>query len=467
MDRSKYRPLENLHIFAKIPLMNRDPIVPNSGGEDDSWESLAEGLFGIDFGETEEAAEIIDPDEPAAVESQEAITPDDAEVSAEVAEVGSTSDDAAELVTESEVAESSSQSADPFDADAQEIEESDVDESDATEAEDDNFWDPLNEWEWEDPKLARPKSDVPAEDATSRGDAKVETTAAASPNTAAPAKDFLRMIDDDDSSAADFREEYIEDPAFGAGVLEDASSPKSDTATTDSAEADAPSDTVAESSTAAVLSAASADESTVTESEAGDAARKRPRRRRRRRRSTGAGQTRDAAETPSSVETPDTDNLISSDETDAGEPDAATDVDKDESESRTRKPRRRPPRRRRRSPASSEAEHKTEEAEPEADTVSDDDMDFDDEEAESSESDDSSDVKDSDRKSPYRNVPTWQEAISYLLKPAAESDSEKRDSKSRAAGSSRSGKSRSSRSRASQPKGESSESSGRRGRRRR
>lgn len=126
----------------------------NKPGEEDSWESLAEDLFGIDFHGGIAADDLPDDDEdlaPAAIVAEQNDTADEHEL-----EAGFPEDDEADAGFPDEEAETDAEFSDvveptPTPAKAERSKAAPVAE------EKDSFWDALNDWDWsEAPRPRKP-----------------------------------------------------------------------------------------------------------------------------------------------------------------------------------------------------------------------------------------------------------------------------------------------------------------------
>jgi len=420
--------------------MSGETSSPQPPGGGDSWESLAEDLFGIDFQaapEIDEIAPIVEPTGETAETSDAAPAPDEAASEPEPAPAGieNVQDDEVDNVGSDEEADESSDQAAATAAEAKK--------------DDDDFWDPLNEWQW-----GESSSDSSGE---AKSDAK--KTGRRERKEQFPSRPSRPVrVEEDFASPQDLRDEYNDDFDFGAGLVDDEPTTKpveqaktqpTDTQQTEAAQADESVEVAPEDETTAVDSeleaSFDADETkTVDETEAEP--KKRRRRRRRRRRPTKEASDSAPAET-------EADEAATKEGEAVDEAEESTDDTPEEEPKRP--PRRRPSRRGRRSSAKKPPECESVPADEATATVEEDD---DEDDAESSDIVDGEEEADSgDQKPRYRNVPTWEEAIGYLLNPS-HSDSKSSEAETPAKTTSHSG---------SRPKKEGSKSPSRRGRRRR
>ncbi len=135
--------------------MNREPLRPDQSGDEGSWESLAENLFGIEFRKIPEPGEIVSPEDLDLDELEEPI----AAAVPEVVEVSP--DEVTELdisaIDESEIDESVEDAA--LEASDDAVEEG------ATPAPRDTYWDALKNWSWSEGE----ERDVESESTGQRG----------------------------------------------------------------------------------------------------------------------------------------------------------------------------------------------------------------------------------------------------------------------------------------------------------
>lgn len=373
--------------------MKRPSIPSHPSGGEDSWESLAEDLFGIDVGRTPESGEVVPPEElePEELEEEEA-TP------AAASEAASEAPSAAEAVSpDADTGQQAQPSGSAADRRAVELVEStaqvstgDADSGEppqrAADRRDDSYWDTLEELEKDETRGQEPS-------VGSRGP-RTQTSEARSQTTLSDERAPTGPQSDRSAPAQRSRPEqkYFDNPEFGAGILDTPG---------DASEEQAAGTTPVETAEAAAAAAGDegreASQVVPAESEADRSKRRRPRRRRRRPRSKDTELPDVAAREP-------------------GEQGAATAAD-DRTDDAARKPsersselpRQRSSGERRRPPAGATVKDESVDEEVETDDR-DWDMDTDEDEDNSEESSRSS-------KSAYRKVPTWEEAISYLLNP--------------------------------------------------
>ncbi|GAB4143101.1 MAG: hypothetical protein Tsb009_13940 [Planctomycetaceae bacterium] len=333
--------------------MAKDPLFPKTPGEDDSWESLAGDLFGIDFDAETESEEILSPEE-LAEDLDESLTDDVEKSSPEEADETDSKSDV--LLAESP------------DEDDSEPEEEIPPASIMHDDEEDSFWDPLESWNWDDDE----------EDATAQPSAekrkKPITKKHPKPSKTSRKKNATsgKATPQPSSSQVD-SEEFIEDSDFAAGIL-DSSSPALDTGEADHE-----------------------DEKSTPEKP--PAKRRRRRKKKRTPSETVGEQPADNDSTHEELHATEIDEgikITAQSETEEGD----TEVE----QGRGKRPSRRRSRRRRK-PETVKEPQATDE-----DTVE--------------ETDDSKEgpkSKDKSEKSTYRNIPTWEEAISCLLNPQSAS----------------------------------------------
>ncbi len=458
--------------------MSSEPNKSGLSGPEDSWEGLAEDLFGIDFSSDGISETPVLSDEVIA----EVIADESAADSEALPDVGTETDATAEVEAgQSDSADptdnAESQSDDSVTAEAV-AEETAADnaESQSNDPERDNYWNALEDWDWDDKPDSGRRSD------SGRRAGKRPTSRQSDRSTA------RSVIKDDppvqpaatessDASAASFQDEFVEDTAFGVGVLDTvdfgSTSSDSDAAQEPQPEDEAQTEVQEEVSDVPSVREDSKTETHTQEQEAeegqgetgpGDAdgtaeadedadsespPRKRRRRRRRRRpKSDDAGDdatTGDDAtagdDTPQADARPVTEVSASEGESADGFGVFVDDVaEKKPPAAEKRSPRRRSRRRRGRREKSSEVES-------ELTAVSTTPQDAETEFTDPSGNGDGRELNseggtpqpehDSVEATAYRDLPTWEEAISYLLDPslvegaASESDSGKRTSSKR------------------------------------
>ena len=435
---------------------------PNLPNDEDSWESLAENLFGIEFGAMPNAGEIIPPEELSVeVAKVEELPAEVAKVSEEPpapqapADVSETpdapqaveeltldvSDVAVSDVAESDVAESDVAEAGEigdeksFDDDKKSIakDEKPSARSGGGSNADDAYWDVLKDWDWGE------KSSNTAHDR------KRATSKSSSSHKAAPVKRVDKKparVTEDFATPAEFRDEYVDASDFGAGLL-DGENISRDDEPVSTLKTEPASESIR-------VKAEDLEQGEAVSEESADETdpKKRKRRRRRRRRPRTAESTQTAEQTAEQTDAP------------AAEPESADDPNDeqvvvvtqgpaDATEEEPTKPKRSTRRRpsRRRKPAAPAAEEKsaeeksaeeksTEEKSTEEKSTEDDasapaswesDFSHDDhdehvehvEHVEHDEHDEHDEaMSTSDKASLYHDVPTWEEAISYLLDPS-------------------------------------------------
>jgi hypothetical protein len=364
-------------ILAIFPCMTTESLRPNLPEEEDSWTDLAEDLFGIDFAQTPESGEFVPPEELLSVDDP---VPLDSEESNDPA----VSDEA----EQSEEAEHSSLSG--IEAEAQEQETApsiqDIPAEREETGEEDTFWDPLNTWNWDEGKAQTGRIDR---------DSRQPERSRRKPSSferEKPVSSHIVRGDDDFSSTEELREEYSDDSDFGSGLLADEAEPVSDSEISDS-------------------SGAQTEQAEETPSK--------PQRSRRRRR-----RPRRAKEDSGDVETVSTgdEKIEVKEEASGGEGSTGQDDAAEET------PRKRPARRRRSSRGrgkrsdSPAAESESQTSEPIGESeefgasILDDELEPVSEES-SDESQDLPSEPEAQSKATHRDVPSWEEAISYLLSP--------------------------------------------------
>ena len=390
--------------------MNGKDLPLGSSGEDGSWESLAEDLFGIDFGKPPEGEEILSPEELMLDELDG--RPQDVEESGIGEEVSSADTSESHSAPESGEAETVEAVAEGSSSESLEAEQAGDEEAvdvaeESGEAQRDPYWDALNQWQWDDKGSAgetgraqnKPPS-KPGKDVDSSDSLKVSPTGATS------------RLQEVTSTPEDFRDEYIDDDAFGAGLLAEPIEPEPDSETS-------------EATAAAAEATGVSKESLVAEEDKPPAKQRRRRRRRRRRPSKDDAQP-DSQDTSKTAEVVDEEESVQKEIGEvSGEP------------SSLRRSTRRP---QKSSPTTGESGFDQEDVERETE-------DRESESEEQSQKDD--DDVSQETESSYHDIPTWQEAISYLLN-ASSGVSAGRNAET-----------------ASQTKSETPRPSGRRGRRRR
>jgi ribonuclease E len=355
-----------------------------ASGDEDSWETLAEDLFGISFSKADDASPIPLPEdvEPAYTEEpclQEPSQDSPAETADAFGE--DTSSEPADKVSPETSGE----------CDAGEAEQDAV----AAEAssQKDAYWDVLNDWNWDEDQRGRPPRS-PEQQSSGRG-GRQGSRRRREPDSrpresARPEKPPTR--------AAEPANSYVDDSDFGEGLLDSGSAPRRT------------GDESRERGSEARRDSA--------ERESGDGDESHPRRRRRRRRRRGRPDRENAA--PQGTE----DESSVTDETplepaDEDVPDRSEERQPDE----RRRRHRRPDRRRSREPIVAEPADE-EPSDEEEDLLTDEEQDLltDEEEPsadvsdEADEGEDDGDDAEGGQKAVFRNVPTWEEAVSYLLR---------------------------------------------------
>jgi len=383
-------------------------------GEEDSWETLAENLFGIDFAKSPDAEDAIAADElledlieepPVTVESPaEQIAP---------AEELPTGFDEPELEPEPVSSELAGVEDAVDDGDADEAVETDSEPSESepevVAEEEDPYWDALKDWQWDDTDAESPESSAPRRPAGRRSPRRESRPPAA-------------VSKPEPEQVSDYRDEFNGDSDFGAGLLE------------------------AEPSSGA---AAPTQASPTDSQEPSEPTRKRRRRRRRRGDKTESTSAESAA-TAADEET----QPVQAEADSAATQDKEAVTQQDQESSPERKPRRRRSRRRR-APDAAESAAPTVEATaaaaestaPAESAAAEPDADFDEPEVEweGDGGESESHPQDAAR---HRNLPTWEEAISYLLDPSlvkserGETEREKPDAKTAPSGKSESSRPR-------------------------
>lgn len=425
--------------------MSSEPNKPGFSGQEDSWEGLAEDLFGIDFskdeiGETpvlsdEDIAEVIAEESAVEVEAEPAVVPDAAE------------EEQAGTPESVEAEDSQSEDAQPASERGEDPER-------------DAYWNALEDWDWDEKSAKRSRSRPRQSGSRDR------QAASSSAESAAPATDAH------EAPATSFREEFAEDVAFGIGILDDVDfgpSPAVSPSVEEprpQAEQTAESDSIGEAAESQVEECvpeieavdnesisdsgeglAEVEEDTDPESADSEIGPRKRRRRRRRRRSKSddADDATAIVEQPRAVAETKVDPVQAADGFGVFIDDV---VEKKEPVAEKRSPRRRSRRRRGRRETVADAETRSSSH---SDGPQDDESEF------SATAGDGGDVdstvkdngppteSESHDVAAYRDLPTWEEAIAYLLDPslvgsvATESDSDQRTGSRR--GSSKGGKS--------------------------
>ena len=391
--------------------MAKDPLLPEVPGEGDSWESLASNLLGIHLNKPLDSQSVspeefesleFDVDEPPAEQPAPPAEPPAAFPEAVAAETKSAIEEPAVTEFEPESETSAAASSEP-------------------DRSDDPYWDPLAEWEWDvEPSSKRAAPSKPAKQEARPEQRELPAVAGSVEESIVkgPGADARRAADSFDT-VSDYRDEYEggDDLEFGAGLLEGVA--PSEPQTRDQRPADA--------------EARSRPAPRETQPERREPDRRRERADEPRRERAERASSRDEPRRPERREQrerrepaptgpADDDDAFGAGLIDAG---AASESADDEESREQRRPRRRGRRRGRSKgePRSEELQADSAdrglevEQEPTPPRVS--TADLDDEEEETSD--------DASADSPYRNIPSWEEAISYLVNPkraaAAEGES--------------------------------------------
>lgn len=383
--------------------MNRDPdLTQDTDDDDDAWASLAEDLFGSD------------PDalpplvmHPAAGEEENSPSPNVSESAKgeedeSLSPVAATEPEPPDELTEASSGVSSmdeedlDESDDAFDDDFT-LKVAETDQPVAA-AKDDPFWNALSEWDWEEGQTPAPAEDVKKQAEKGRTRRKPKTEAApAKQADVPPVKPTVQK-----SKPTPVEKPPLSEPGsagFGGGLFD----------------GDVKQDESSEGSSTAVVD--SGDKQEATESEA----KPRPRRRRRRRRLAGE---ESPAPSTEKVETEEPEPVDEVATTEAVVEEAAEAKDETVAEAAPEKSRRRRKRGRRRSKSSDaaaapKAEEKSlaiEDESPPPEDVSLEQTNYADADDDDDDGESSSGQKDLERKK--QEVPTWEEAISYILNPS-------------------------------------------------
>ena len=383
--------------------MNGEPKRENAAGEKDSWEGLAEDLFGINFSKTRSAAKVgtDEPEQAAEPAPIDAVDDGPRSVPAPADSPIETADQASveshdDLI---QAAESDDASDDSDVADI--VQDKSTSDSDR----EDTYWDALESWQWDQTSS---KSNGAAD---SSGQSELVGAEARTEPTTAPTTEKTTTSSDRRDAEA-----YVTDDDFGFGIFEEESPREAAQAEFVEAATEEPtfetdeddvSDEAAEPIEEEALPAETEAVSETDVDEPEPSVRKRRRRRRRRRgRSPKTDEVLD--ESPSEAEPAAETGGIAAD--DDQEEVAETDTEVvatvyEKPPERKRRRRRSSRRRRKDEPTSDSGEDAaTEDSQAESD-----DDDFTDEQADG----------DSDRSvtTAYRDLPTWEEAISYVLNP--------------------------------------------------
>jgi len=383
--------------------MTTEPLRPNLPEKEDSWTDLAEDLFGIDFAQTPQSGEFVSPEELLAEDDRTQLDSEESKDPALTEETveAERSEEAEDSPLSAIEAEAKQQEASPSIQDMPEHEgigdeapASKRDRSTDETEKDDTFWDVLNDWNWGEDKVQVHKTDQDS------SEPERSRRKSSSFERQKPVSSRIVREEDDFSSVEDLHDEYIDDSDFGAGLLEKENEPISESEIS-----------------------VSADEQVEQAEEPRSEAQKSQRRRRRPRRAkkiTGVVET--VSEGDEKLELKEE----SSDENESSNQDHAA-----EATSRKRSSRRRSSRSRKKrsdAPASerdSQTPESAEESEEFGESILDEELEPVSEER-SNESRDLSSEPKLQAKASHRDVPSWEEAISYLLssKPTAEGDSE-------------------------------------------
>lgn len=165
-----------------------------SDREEDSWEALAENLFGIDFAKSDDAEE-----SPLADDLLNELIEEPAPVLEDPRDSVSTSDESPEDVATNNLYEALEEVPSA---------EGETEEAAAKKAEHDPYWDVLKDWEWDE--SVESTSDRPS---------------ALRPDRSRPPKEHRKpdviVPSAEAEGIEDLRAQYLEDAEFGLGVLED------------------------------------------------------------------------------------------------------------------------------------------------------------------------------------------------------------------------------------------------------
>ena len=401
--------------------MTINPNAPEMPPGEDSWTDLAQNLFGIEFNNPPDADELIsdedldiDVDEPTGIpEATASAEPAPAEPEQPLAqpadEVDAGNEVHAEITEVDVIATVAGESIEIATTDGPaDLPEPSVSEP-LAEEEEDGYWDALESWNWsEEPEETRASSSRSGRSRTSRRAPRQERTPSrksAPSRSSAPPKESPSAPAPVASS-----DEYLDDSGFGAGILDDS-----------------PVDAPASSASVAETAGQPVSASNEPAANEGDRPpRKRRRRRRRRPRRTEGELTESVSESCSTEESPSPEESLlpeeSSGETPEGEPVVTT------STNQTEKPasRRRSSRRRRGSHGSKSDAAKT----PHDETP---DEVADAAETEQPPADDKQPTSSKRKPASYKDIPTWEEALSHLLQ-ANQAPSRKPESASGSSG---------------------------------
>jgi len=412
--------------------MNKEPFFPDSPGEGDNWESLSENLFGIDFGKDSETGKNIPSEDVSTGESGESPVPVDPKEASSGTPNDVDPDEESDVVDEMATHGTGDEPA--------------VDKAvSVPEArDDDTYWGMLQQWEWDESgtEESSPIEDRKFDAASSSSRTPEE------PSPAESAAETSFVPDDHSVTAADFHDEYIDDAEFGAGLLEDDESPLNAVSerSLETKDAIEPGTAKTPPVSPPLAGGKQGGDETQTQpaidvaDEAEAAPRKRRRRRRRRR--PRAAESERATDEISEGQVVDfgagVEEVVAEE---PGQDKEAEDSAVEEPQKTKRPARRRSSRRRRKSASVKTTEEKPVTKEKEQDSaVADAEL-----EPEPDHDEAAGDESTHEVSSAYKDIPTWEEAISYLLNPSvAESGGAQKVSKS-----------------------DSSRASGRRGRRRR
>jgi hypothetical protein len=398
--------------------MAKDPLLPELPGEGDSWESLASNLLGINLNKPLDS-EIVSPEELESLE----IDLDEPPV-----EPPATPPEPPAAFPEEAAAEFEPAVDEPAVAEIEPVREAPAPATTDADRASDPYWDPLAEWEWDgEPSKRSARSKSTHREEPARPPERSELPAVAGAVEESTVKgtgaDARRAADSFDT-VSDYRDEYEsgDEWEFGAGLLEGIAPPEPKTRQ--------PADAEASSPPAPRESPPERPEREKRRDRVEETPHDRSERRNERTGSRDAPRPPEKREQREPAAPPAVARLSSDGHADdedafgAGLIDAASGpaASADDEPQEQRRPRRRSRRRGRSSKGEAPPESRTGSAErgpdaarsPAPSKVSRADLDDEDEDEEASD--------DASADSPYRNIPGWEEAISYLINPKRSAD---------------------------------------------
>jgi hypothetical protein len=394
--------------------MAKDPLLPNAPGEGDSWESLASNLLGINLNKSLHAQTVSAEElEALELEVDDVLPEQPLPPSPSVPDAPSVRDTAGDEEPDDELEDEPQMIAAATDSPRTEPDRAS-----------DPYWDPLAEWEWDDEPSKRPARREPAPAAHKpepRPERKLPAVAKSDVDSVVkgPGADARRAAESVET-VSDYRDEYESDDwEFGAGLLEGIAPPKPpkrQPAETEAGfrpppESPAPSPSVPDAPSVRDTAEDRRERDKRTE------LRERPGRSAETKR-----EERDPAVPPKVAPQPTPSAADDEDAFGAGliEPKAPSEGiaagEETQEERRSRRRRRRRPSKGEPRTGAVESTDAVKPVDGPVDDVPSDDVaaDFDDDEEA---------ADDSREDSPYRNIPSWEEAIGYLINPRGSAES--------------------------------------------